>query len=85
MTILKTEDITRHHAPDTGQHRSHRSVYRVCPRLKTRMFRKKVMRFVVTGMMIVILISIMYLAIVSVLLFYMGNEWCDLLYKNMTV
>ena len=34
LTILKTEDITRHHAPYTGQHRSHRSVYRVCPRLK---------------------------------------------------
>ena len=52
---------------------------------KNRMFRKKVKRFVDTGMMIVILISIIYLAIVSVLLFYMGNEWCDLLYKNMTV
>jgi hypothetical protein len=38
-----------------------------------------------TGMIIVIFISIMYLAIVFVLLFYVGNEWCDLLYKNMTV
>ena len=52
---------------------------------KNQNVRKKVKRFVVTGKMIVFLISIMYLAIVSVLLFYMGNEWCDLLYKNMTV
>ena len=34
MTILKTKDITRHHAPYIEQHRSHRSVYRVCPTLK---------------------------------------------------
>ena len=38
-----------------------------------------------TGMIIVIFISMMYLAIVFVLLFYVGNEWCDLLHKNMTV
>ena len=37
------------------------------------------------GIMIVIFISMMYLAIVFVLLFYVGNELCDLLYKNMTV
>ena len=46
---------------------------------------KKVKMSVDTGMMIVIFISMMYLAIVFVLLFYVGNEWCDLLYKNMTV
>ena len=38
-----------------------------------------------TGMVIVIFISMMSLAIVFVLLFYVGNEWCDLLHKNMTV
>ena len=36
------------------------------------------------GIMIVIFISMMYLAIVFVLLFYVGNEWCDLIYKNVT-
>ena len=49
--------------------------------IKTRMLRKKVRKSVDTAMMI----SMMYLAIVFVLLFYVGNEWCDLLYKNMTV
>ena len=38
-----------------------------------------------TGMVIVIFISMMYLAIVFILLFYVDNEWCDLLHKNMTV
>ena len=38
-----------------------------------------------TGLVIVVFISMMYLAIVFVMLFYVGNEWCDLLYKNMTV
>ena len=38
-----------------------------------------------TGMVIVIFISMMYLAMVFVMLFYVGNEWCDLLHKNMTV
>ena len=48
--------------------------------------KKVVMRISVdTGMVIVIFISMMYLAIVFVLLFYVGNEWCDLLHKNMTV
>ena len=38
-----------------------------------------------TGMIMVIFISMMYLAIVFILLFYVDNEWCDLLHKNMTV
>ena len=38
-----------------------------------------------TGMIIVIFISLMYIVLVFGLLFYVGNEWCDLLFKNMTV
>jgi hypothetical protein len=34
-----------------------------------------------TGMIIVIFISMMYLPIVFVLILYVGNKWCDLLYK----
>ena len=38
-----------------------------------------------TGMVVVVFICIMYLALVFGLLFYVKNEWCDLLFKNMTV
>ena len=38
-----------------------------------------------TGMFIVIFIVVMYLAIVFTLLFYVKNDWCDLLFPNMTV
>ena len=38
-----------------------------------------------SGMVVVVFISCMYLGIVFGLLFYVGNEWCDLLFKNMTV
>lgn len=36
-------------------------------------------------MVVVVFICIMYLALVFGLLFYVKNEWCDLLFKNMTV
>ena len=38
-----------------------------------------------TGMIVVVFICIMYLVLVFGLLFYVKNEWCDLLFKNMTV
>ena len=38
-----------------------------------------------TGMVIVIFISLMYMVLVFGLLFYVKNDWCDLLFKNMTV
>ena len=38
-----------------------------------------------TGMVVVVFICIMYLVLVFGLLFYVKNEWCDLLFKNMTV
>ena len=38
-----------------------------------------------TGMVVVIFISMMYIMMVFILLFYVKNEWCDLLFNNMTV
>ena len=38
-----------------------------------------------TGMGIVIFISLMYMVLVFGLLFYVKNDWYDLLFKNMTV
>ena len=38
-----------------------------------------------TGMVVVIFICMVYMVIVFGLLFYVKNEWCDLLFKNMTV
>ena len=38
-----------------------------------------------TGMVVVIFISMMYIVLVFGLLFYVKNDWCDLLFKNMTV
>ena len=38
-----------------------------------------------TGMVVVIFISMMYIGLVFILLFYVKNEWCDLLFNNMTV
>ena len=38
-----------------------------------------------TGMIVVIFISLMYIVLVFGLLFYVKNDFCDLLFKNMTV
>jgi hypothetical protein len=38
-----------------------------------------------TGMVVVIFISMMYIVLVFGLLFYVKNDWCDLLFKNMMV
>ena len=38
-----------------------------------------------TGMVVVIFISMMYIVLVFGLLFYVKNDWCDLLFKHMTV
>ena len=38
-----------------------------------------------SGMIVVVFISLGYLVLVFGLLFYVKNEWCDLLFKNMTV
>ena len=38
-----------------------------------------------TGMVVVVFICIMYLALVFGLLFYVKNEWCDILHYNLTV
>ena len=38
-----------------------------------------------TGMVVVIFIIMMYIVLVFGLLFYVKNDWCDLLFKNMTV
>ena len=38
-----------------------------------------------SGMVVVILISMGFLVMVFGLLFYVKNDWCDLLFKNMTV
>ena len=37
-----------------------------------------------SGMVVVIFISLMYLTIVFGMLFYVKNDWCDLLFKNFT-
>ena len=36
-------------------------------------------------MIVVVFVSFGYLVMVFGLLFYVKNEWCDLLFKNMTV
>ena len=38
-----------------------------------------------TGMVVVVVISMMYMVLVFGLLFYVKNEWCDLLFRNYTV
>ena len=38
-----------------------------------------------SGMVVVIFICLMYLVLVFGLLFYVKNDWCNLLFKNMTV
>jgi hypothetical protein len=38
-----------------------------------------------SGMIVVIFISAMFLVLVFGLLFYVKNDWCDLLFKNFTV
>ena len=38
-----------------------------------------------SGMVVVIIISMMYMVLVFGLLFYVKNEWCDLLFKNFMV
>ena len=47
--------------------------------------RKKIKISVDTGMVVVIFISMVYMVLVFGLLFYVKNDWCDLLFKNMTV
>jgi hypothetical protein len=47
--------------------------------------RKAVRVPVDSGLLVVIIIITMYMAIVFGLLFYIKNDWCDLLYKNFTV
>ena len=37
------------------------------------------------GMVVVIFISMMYIVMVFILLFYVKNDRCDLLFNNMTV
>ena len=38
-----------------------------------------------SGMVVVSFICMMYIVLVFGLLFYVKNDWCDLLFKNMTV
>ena len=38
-----------------------------------------------SGMVVVIFICMMYIGLVFGLLFNVKNDWCDLLFKNMTV
>ena len=38
-----------------------------------------------SGMVVVVFISLMYMGLVFGLLFYVKNDWCDLLFKNFTV
>jgi hypothetical protein len=38
-----------------------------------------------SGMVVVIIISMMYMVLVFGLLFYVKNEWCELLFKNFTI
>ena len=38
-----------------------------------------------SGMIVVIMISMMYMVLVFGLLFYVKNEWCDLLFRNFIV
>jgi hypothetical protein len=47
--------------------------------------RKVVRMSIDTGMVVVVFISLMYMVLVFGLLFYVKNDWCDLLFKNFTV
>ena len=38
-----------------------------------------------SGMLVVLIIVAMYMSIVFMLLFFVKNEWCDILNKNLTV
>ena len=38
-----------------------------------------------SGMIVVIMISLMYMVLVFGLLFYVKNDWCDLLFSNFTI
>ena len=57
----------------------------LCGRMNKARKCRNILMSVDTGMVIVIFISLMYLVLVFGLLFYVENEWCDLLFKNMTV
>ena len=46
---------------------------------------RKVRMSIDTGMVVVIFLSLMYMVLVFGLLFYVKNDWCDLLFKNNTV
>ena len=46
---------------------------------------RKIRMSIDTGMVVVIFISLMYMVLVFGLLFYVKNDWCDLLFKNFTV
>ena len=46
---------------------------------------KRVKMSIDSGMVVVVFISLMYMSLVFGLLFYVKNDWCDLLYKNFTV
>ena len=50
------------------------------------MEKPKVVRMSVdSGLVVVMFICLMYIVLVFGLLFYVKNDWCDLLFKNMTV
>ena len=38
-----------------------------------------------SGMVVVVFVCLMYIMLVFGLLFYVKNDWCDLLFENMTV
>ena len=38
-----------------------------------------------SGLVVVIFVCLMYIMLVFGLLFYVENDWCDLLFENMTV
>ena len=38
-----------------------------------------------SGMVVVGFVALVYVSFVVLLLFYVKNEWCDLLFRNMTV
>ena len=38
-----------------------------------------------SGMLVVVTIIAMYMTLVFILLFYVKNEWCDILHYNLTV
>ena len=50
------------------------------------MEKPKVVRMSVdSGMVVVMFICLMYIVLVFGLLFYVKNDWCDLLFSNFTV